>query len=166
MSDLLASKANGRRVTRGVPRVRTGETTRYAVDDQKGYLTTSTAANGGLGEVTIRMAKQGSTLAGMMDALGAAISLGLQAGAPMEVYVSKFANMRFAPAGRTVVPEVPKATALMVYVARRGAVACLPPQRRSELGILTAAERMAQLNVDDDAWADLPGMAMSAPRES
>lgn len=128
---------NGRQTIRAMPRVCAGQTTRFVVDDQKGYLTTATAEDGGVGEVTIRMAKQGSTLAGMLDALGAAISLGLQAGVPLEIYVSKFASMRFAPAGRTDDPELPMATSLMDYVARRLAVDHLPAQRRADMGILT-----------------------------
>jgi ribonucleoside-diphosphate reductase alpha chain len=146
-------------------RIRVGETTRFQVDDQKGYLTTSRAGDGSVGEVTIRMAKQGSTLAGMMDALGSAISLGLQAGAPLEVFVSKFSSMRFTPAGRTDDPDLPMATSVMDYVARRLAVDCLPADKRVEMGILTAGERRTAIDVDG-AWADLPGLAMSAPRDS
>lgn len=163
MSDSLVPGVDGRRTTRVVPRVRVGQTTRFAVDDQKGYLTTATAEDGGVGEVTIRVAKQGSTLAGMLDALGAAISLGLQAGVPLEVYVSKFAGMRFAPAGRTDDPELPIATSLMDYVARRLAVDHLSAQCRADMGILTTDERIALVDAADDAWADLPGLAMSAP---
>lgn len=153
-----------RRTTRKIPRIRQAETTRFTVDDQKGYLTTAAAADGAVGEVTIRMAKQGSTLAGMMDALGAAISLGLQAGAPAEVYISKFSGMRFVPAGRTDDPELPMSTSIMDYVARRMALDCLPTERRMEMGILTAAERTAVVD-GDTAWADMPGLAMSAPQE-
>jgi ribonucleoside-diphosphate reductase alpha chain len=158
-----ASTPSGR-PKRKVPRVRRAETTRFTVDDQKGYLTTAANEDGSVGEVTILMAKQGSTLAGVMDALGAAISLGLQAGAPAEVYVSKFSGMRFVPAGRTDDAELPVATSIMDYVARRLALDCLPAQRRMEMGILTAAERRAL--VDGDAsWVDLQGLAMSAPQE-
>lgn len=166
MSDSLGPGMNGCQTTRTVSRVRAGQTTRFAVDDQKGYLTTAMAEDGGVGEVMIRMAKQGSTLAGILDALGMAISLGLQAGAPLEVYVSKFASMRFAPAGRTDDPELPMATSLMDYVARRLAVDHLPAQRRAEMGILTTDERIALMDAPDDAWADLPGLAMSAPLEA
>jgi ribonucleoside-diphosphate reductase alpha chain len=143
-------------------RVRLGETTRFVVGDQKGYVTTGRDTDGELAEVVIRMAKQGSTLAGMMDALGVAISLGLRAGAPLETYLAKFTNMRFTPAGRTDDPELPMATSIMDYVARRLAVDYLPAQRRAALGVLTTDERRAEA-VSDDAWADLPGLAMSAP---
>ncbi|MET7709023.1 hypothetical protein [Micromonospora sp. NPDC005413] len=157
-----AAMPNSGRTTRKIPRIRRAETTRFTVDDQKGYLTTADAEDGSVGEVTIRMAKQGSTLAGMMDALGVAITLGLQAGAPAEVYVSKYSSMRFVPAGRTDDPELPMATSIMDYVARRVALDCLPPERRVRMGILTAAERTA-LADEDAGWVDLPGLAMSAP---
>jgi hypothetical protein len=153
-----------RRTTRKLPRARRAETTRFTVDDQKGYLTAAVAEDGGVGEVTIRMAKQGSTLAGMMDALGVAISLGLQAGAPPEVYIAKLSGMRFVPAGRTDDPELPMATSTMDYVARRLALDCLSPERRMELGILSAAERSAFAD-SDSSWTDLQGLAMSAPQE-
>ncbi len=166
MAESMASEVNGRRMNgaRRSSRVRLGETTRFAVDDQKGYVSTGRDADGELAEVTLRMAKQGSTLAGMMDALGVAISLGLQAGAPLETYLTKFTNMRFTPAGRTDDPELPMATSIMDYVARRLAVDYLPAPRRAALGILTTDERRAEITPDDD-WADLPGLAMSAPME-
>ncbi|WP_199515939.1 TSCPD domain-containing protein [Nucisporomicrobium flavum] len=159
MSDSLVP----RQANRAASRVSRGETTRFSVDDQKGYLTTTTAPDGSLQDLTIRMAKQGSTLAGMMDALGQAISLALRAGAPPEVFVGKFTNMRFTPAGLTDDPELPIATSLMDYVARRVAVDHLPAWQRAEMGILTASERRQQASVED-AWTDLPGLAMSAPQ--
>lgn len=160
MFDVESAQGSGRRRPRAIPRVRRGETTRFVVDGQKGYLTTTTAADGSVGDVEIRMAKQGSTLAGMMDALGSAISLGLQAGAPVEVYLSKFAGLRFVPAGRTDDPELPLATSLLDYVARRIAVDHLPVEVRAAMGILTRAERVALVDEVDEV--DLTGMAMSA----
>src|SRR5436190_17127558 len=100
----------------GRVRVRSGETTRFAVVDQKGYLITSQDGDGGLAGVEVRMAKQGSTLAGMMDALSQVISLGLRAGAPLDVYVAKLKDLRFTPAGRTDDVELPVATSVLDYV--------------------------------------------------
>ena len=65
------------------------------------------------------MAKQGSTLRGMTDALAIAISIGLQHGAPLETYIAKFAGMRFDPAGATDDPDIPTATSIIDYIARR-----------------------------------------------
>jgi ribonucleoside-diphosphate reductase alpha chain len=160
----VAVTPNGGRTTRRIPRVRRAETTRFRVDDQKGYITAAAAEDGTVGEVTLRMAKQGSTLAGMMDALGVAISLGLQAGAPLDVYISKFSGMRFVPAGRTDDAELPLATSIMDYVARRLAVDSLAPERRMEMGIMTTAERRSLADAEI-GWIDLRGLAMSAPQE-
>jgi ribonucleoside-diphosphate reductase alpha chain len=165
MSEVAVTR-NGGQVARRIPRVRRGQTTRFAVDGQKGYLTTTGDGEDRVGEVTIKIAKQGSTLAGMMDALGQVISLGLQAGAPLEDYVREFANSRFVPAGRTDDPELPLATSLMDYVGRRLAVDHLPQQRRAEMGVLTADERRGLAGGGDDWSADLTGLPMSAPLEA
>lgn len=143
MFELGASRVSQRRVPPPLPRIRNGQTTQFLVDDQTGYLTTGESADGALGDVTIRMAKQGSTLAGLMDALGAAVSLGLRAGAPLDAYVSTFSNMRFAPAGSTDDPELPAVTSVMDYLARRLAIDYLSAEQRIDLGIYTAAERAA-----------------------
>ena len=133
MSESVSESGSERRrvsAARQLSRVRRGETTRFAVAEQKGYVTTGRSDDGRLEEVVIRMAKQGSTLAGTTDAVSQAISLGLQAGAPLETYVSELADMRFPPAGRTDDPELPTATSIMDYVARRLAVDDLPSRRR------------------------------------
>ena len=137
MSDPTAQPPARHGRTRVAPRVRRGETTRFTVDGQKGYLISGLNPDGELGEVSLRMAKQGSTLAGATDALGIAISAGLQAGAPLREFVAEFANTRFAPAGRTDDPDLPYATSITDYVARRLAVDLLPPEQRAGLGIAT-----------------------------
>ena len=90
-----------------------------------------------------RCRKQGSTLAGMMDAFSIAISIGLQYGVPLETYVSKFTNMRFEPAGMTDDPDVRMAQSMMDYIFRRLALDYLPFETRAALGIYTAEERAA-----------------------
>src|SRR6476660_7120400 len=118
------------------------------------------------------MSKQGSTLAGVMDAFSIAISIGLQYGVPLETYVSKFTNMRFEPAGMTDDPDIRLATSVMAYIFRRLALDFLPYEQRVELGIFTAAERAAQARAEaaamtaEDSGADLAGMAASAPVEA
>lgn len=165
MSDVVIPHQGGQvRLRR--PRVRTGHTTRFAVDDQKGYLTTTENPDGSVDEVTIKVAKQGSTLAGVMDALSTVISLGLQAGAPLDEYVGAFANTRFVPAGITDDPELPVASSMADYVARRLAVDYLPAERRMELGVLTAAERRQQAGGADEWPSDMTALAMSAPIEA
>jgi ribonucleoside-diphosphate reductase alpha chain len=102
-----------------MPRVRRGETTRFVLGDHVGYLTSGRTAHGTIGEVSLRIAKQGSTLGGLTDALGSAMSLGLQAGAPLQEFTDDYTGTRFAPAGPTDDPDLPHATSVVDYLARR-----------------------------------------------
>jgi ribonucleoside-diphosphate reductase alpha chain len=161
-------KETGHRPVRmRLPKKRPSQTISFSVGGAEGYLTASSYPEGGLGEVFLRMSKQGSTLAGVMDAFSIAISIGLQYGVPLETYVSKFTNMRFEPAGMTDDPDVRMAVSLMDYIFRRLALDFLPYEHRAELGIFTAGERVTQLREDSsDEQVDLAAMASSAPTES
>jgi ribonucleoside-diphosphate reductase alpha chain len=86
-----------------------------------------------------------------MDAFSMAISVGLQYGIPLESYVAKFTNTRFEPAGMTDDPDIRIATSIMDYIFRRLALDHLPYEQRADLGILSAAERSAQLAGQDPA---------------
>jgi ribonucleoside-diphosphate reductase alpha chain len=156
-----------RPVRKRLPKKRPSETVSFSVGGAEGYLTASSYPDDGLGEVFLKMSKQGSTLAGVMDAFSVAISIGLQYGVPLETYVSKFTNMRFEPAGMTDDPDIRMASSVMDYIFRRLALDFLPYERRSELGIFTAAERAAQLRAEEaaEAGVDLTAMASSAPIE-
>ena len=125
--------------------------TRFDVAGAEGYMTASTYPDDGVGEVFLKLGKQGSTLAGVMDAFSMAISVGLQYGIPLESYVAKFTNMRFEPAGMTDDPDIRIATSVMDYIFRRLALDHLPYEQRADLGILSAAERAAQLAGQDPA---------------
>ena len=131
-------------------------------------MTANSYPDDGLGEVFLKMSKQGSTLAGMMDAFSIAVSVGLQYGVPLETYVSKFTNMRFEPAGMTDDSDVRMAQSIVDYIFRRLALDFLPFETRSALGIHSAAERQRHLETgsyepsDDDFDAD--GLAQSAPK--
>jgi ribonucleoside-diphosphate reductase alpha chain len=157
-----------RPVRKRLPKKRPSETVSFSVGGAEGYLTASSYPDDGLGEVFLKMSKQGSTLAGVMDAFSVAISIGLQYGVPLETYVSKFTNMRFEPAGMTDDPDVRMAASVMDYIFRRLALDFLPYDTRAELGIFTAKERIAQVQAEAAADAaaagvDLAGMAASAP---
>ena len=110
--------------------------------DCEGYVTVGEYEDGRPGEVFMKVSKQGSTLAGIMDAFSISVSLGLQHGVPLSTYVRKYANMRFEPAGITDDPDLRIATSLVDYIFRRLAVDYLPLEERAELGILSTAERM------------------------
>jgi ribonucleoside-diphosphate reductase alpha chain len=160
-----------RPVRRRLPQKRPATVTRFSVAGAEGYMTASTYPDDGVGEVFLKLGKQGSTLAGVMDAFSMAISISLQYGVPLEKWVEKFTNMRFEPAGVTDDPDIRIASSVMDYVFRRLALDHLPYETRSELGILSAAERAAQLAGEDpaalaaEAELDTAEMAQSAPRE-
>ncbi len=140
-----------RPVRRRLPKTRSATVTRFDVAGAEGYMTASTYPDDGVGEVFLKLGKQGSTLAGVMDAFSMAISVGLQYGIPLESYVAKFTNMRFEPAGMTDDPDIRIATSVMDYIFRRLALDHLPQAQRAELGILSAPERAAQLAGQDPA---------------
>ena len=94
------------------------------------------------GEIFLTVAKQGSTLAGIMDAFAISVSHGLQYGVPLRSYVEAFNNVRFEPAGITDDPQLRIARSLVDYIFRRLALEYLPTQERQELGILSSEERM------------------------
>ena len=121
-------------------------TTSFQVGGADGYMTAGTYADGQLGELFLKMSKPGSTLAGVMDAFAISVSLGLQYGVPLEVYVSKFLNTRFEPAGMTNDPDLRMASSVLDYVFRRLAVDHLSDEAREMLGVRTTAERTAALS--------------------
>ena len=134
-----------RPVRERLPKRRMSQTTSFTVGGAEGYLTAGTYDDGRLGELFLKFGKQGSTLAGVMDAFSIAISVALQYGVPLETYVEKFTNMRFEPAGMTDDPDVRMAQSLMDYVFRRLALDYMDFDTRSFMGIHTAAERARQL---------------------
>jgi ribonucleoside-diphosphate reductase alpha chain len=141
-----------RPVRRRLPKTRSATVTKFNVAGAEGYMTASTYPDDdGLGEVFLKLGKQGSTLAGVMDAFSIAISVGLQYGIPLESYVAKFTNTRFEPAGMTDDPDIRIAGSIMDYIFRRLALDHLPYDQRADLSILSAAERAAELAGQDPA---------------
>ena len=140
-----------RPVRRRLPRQRPATVTRFSVAGAEGYMTASSYPDDGVGEVFLKLGKQGSTLAGVMDAFSMAISVGLQYGIPLDSYVAKFTNMRFEPAGLTDDPDIRLASSVMDYIFRRLALDHLSYEDRAELGILSAAERAAEVAGHDPA---------------
>ncbi len=127
-----------------MPRRRRSNTFAFRVADCEGYVTVGEYDDGRPGEVFVKVAKQGSTLAGIMDAFAVSVSLGLQHGVPLATYVRKYTNMRFEPAGMTDDPDLRIAQSLVDYIFRRLAVDYLPYDERLELGVLTTGERTQQ----------------------
>ncbi|KRV51457.1 vitamin B12-dependent ribonucleotide reductase [Wenjunlia vitaminophila] len=158
-----------RPVRKRLPKGRPGITTSFTVGGAEGYMTANSYPDDGLGEVFLKMSKQGSTLAGMMDAFSIAVSVGLQYGVPLETYVSKFTNMRFEPAGLTDDPDLRMAQSIVDYIFRRLALDFLPFETRSALGIHSAEERRRHLETGSYEPSadevDVEGLAQSAPRQ-
>jgi ribonucleoside-diphosphate reductase alpha chain len=138
-------------IRRRLPKSRPSVTTSFEVAGAKGYMTVGSYPDDGPGEVFLRLGKQGSTLAGMMDAFSIAVSVGLQYGVPLSTYVQKFTNLRFEPAGLTDDRDIRMAQSIMDYIFRRLALDYLPYDSRSALGIFTAAERTAKLDAEEYA---------------
>jgi ribonucleoside-diphosphate reductase alpha chain len=152
-----------RPVRRRLPRQRPATVTKFSVAGAEGYMTASSYPDDGIGEVFLKLGKQGSTLAGVMDAFSMAVSVGLQYGIPLESYVAKFTNMRFEPAGLTNDPDIRLASSVMDYIFRRLALDHLPYDQRAELGILSATERTAAVAGPDEI--DPTDLAQSAAVE-
>ena len=125
-----------------LPRSRRGRTFEFRVADCKGFATIGEYSDGRPGEVFLTVSKQGSTLAGIMDAFAKSISYGLQYGVPMRAFIEAFVNTRFEPAGMTDDPDIRMASSIVDYLFRRLAVEYLTADERSELGIFTREERL------------------------
>jgi ribonucleoside-diphosphate reductase alpha chain len=133
-------------VRKRLPKSRPATTTSFSVGGAEGYMTAGAYADGALGEVFLKLGKQGSTLAGVMDAFSIAVSIGLQYGVPLETFVEKFTNLRFEPAGMTDDADIRMAQSMMDYIFRRLALDYLPFEQRSAMGLYTSGERQAALD--------------------
>jgi ribonucleoside-diphosphate reductase alpha chain len=130
---------------RRMPKKRISKTIKFRVADTEGYLTVGEFPDGTVGEIFLKVAKQGSTLAGIMDAFAISLSMGLQYGVPLSAYVKQFVNTRFEPSGMTDDPDFRIATSILDYVFRVLAFEYLPEGERHNLGIRTAGERQADI---------------------
>jgi ribonucleoside-diphosphate reductase alpha chain len=148
-------------VRRQLPKVRNSKTFSFTVAGSKGYVTVGEFEDGTPGEVWLKIAKQGSTLAGVMDALAISVSYGLQYGVPLKSYVHGLTNMTFAPAGITDDAEIRTASSLVDYIFRRLALSYLSFDDRLELGLasiddMPSSEQTTLLGDGDLAIAEEP----------
>ncbi len=164
--DQVESAAPAAAVRKRLPKSRPSTTTSFAVGGAEGYMTSGAYADGALGEVFLKLGKQGSTLAGVMDAFSIAVSIGLQYGVPLETFVEKFTNLRFEPAGMTDDADIRMAQSMMDYIFRRLALDYLPFDTRSGLGLYTSSERNRALETGEyrpDISAATQTLSQSAP---
>jgi ribonucleoside-diphosphate reductase alpha chain len=108
----------GRQQREKMPVERTSVTHKFSVGGHEGYITVGMYEDGRPGEIFIKMSKEGSTLSGVMDGLALTISLGLQYGVPLKVFVDKLVNTRFEPSGISANPNIRFATSVLDYIAR------------------------------------------------
>jgi ribonucleoside-diphosphate reductase alpha chain len=120
---------------RELPRVRNSKTFEFHVADLKGFVTVGEYEDGTPGELFVRVAKQGSTLSGLMDSFAISVSHGLQYGVPLKSYVKTLSNMSFAPSGITDDPEIRTASSIIDYIFKRLARDYLSFDDRLELGL-------------------------------
>ena len=124
-------------VRQKLPRTRRGKTFEFRVADCKGFATIGEYDDGQPGEIFLTVSKQGSTMAGVMDAFAKSVSYGLQYGVPLRAFVEAFTNMRFEPAGMTDDPDLRFASSIMDYLFRRLALEYMTYDERAELGIFS-----------------------------
>jgi hypothetical protein len=145
---------------RHMPRRRAGHTTAVTIGGERFSITANGGEDDTLGEVSIQWGKQGTAGAGLMDVYAVALSVGLQHRVPLADLIRDGLDLYFMPNGRTDDPEIPRARSVVDYVARRLAIDWLPYEQRSELGVYTVDERMAQAH----AWMSVEDARLSNPR--
>ena len=121
---------------RRLPPERQSITHKFEIAGHEGYITVGCYPDGQPGEMFVRMAKEGSTVAGLMDSMAISVSVALQYGVPLRDLVTKFAHVRFEPSGFTGNPEIPIAKSIVDYIFRWLGSRFLPKEEREALGIL------------------------------
>jgi ribonucleoside-diphosphate reductase alpha chain len=155
---------------RRLPDERASITHKFNVGGHEGYLTIGLYEDGTPGEIFLRMAKEGSTISGLMDSFATAVSLALQYGVPLRDLVNKFSHLRFEPAGFTTNREIPMAKSLVDYIFRYMATKFLSRDEQDQVGIinrqmtLTEAKPMGGEASEDTTTA--AGSATAAPAAS
>ena len=150
-----------------LPDTRQSVTHKFNLSGHEGYITVGLYEDGRPGEVFITMAKEGSTIGGLMDCFGTAVSMSLQYGVPLEVLVNKFSYTRFEPMGHTTNPDIRIAKSVVDYIFRWLGITFIKGYREAQLGVAveeSAVEDEALVGDVDQAVADSkPRSAIGAP---
>ncbi len=141
----LAKNEEPRAVRRKLPDERQALTHKFSINEHEGYITIGLYENGLPGEIFLTMAKEGSTISGLMDAFATAISIALQYGVPLHTLVDKFSHTRFEPSGFTKNPEIPIAKSIMDYIFRYLASRFLSREEKQAAGVILRDEPPAAL---------------------
>jgi ribonucleoside-diphosphate reductase alpha chain len=150
---------------RRLPEDRTEIGRKFRVGDYEGYIHVGVYEDGTPGDIFVDIAKEGTTLAGLMNSFMISVSLGLQYGVPLEVYVSKFSHMRFEPSGLTNDEDIRVAKSLVDYIFRWMGKKFLSAEQQEEAGILSA-EVKARLAAAYANGGDAPGVNVAEPAEA
>jgi len=127
-------------VRRKLPDERESITHKFSIGGHEGYITVGKYEDGTPGEIFITMAKEGSTISGLMDSFATMTSLALQHGVPLQLLVDKFTHMRFEPSGFTKNPEIPMAKSIMDYIFKWLAIKFLPRDEQESAGVIKRDE--------------------------
>jgi ribonucleoside-diphosphate reductase alpha chain len=150
-----------------LPDTRSSLTHKFSVGGHEGYINVGLYPDGRPGELFITMAKEGSTVGGLMDGFGTAISICLQYGVPLEVLVNKFSHTRFEPMGHTTNPDIRIAKSVVDYIFRWLGVTFLPGYREASKGMsLTGGDNGGSEGWPDTAKVNGNGAAVDAPPRS
>jgi len=132
-----APAAEARPARRKLPDTRRSITHKFSIAGHEGYITVGMYDDGKPGEIFLVMAKEGSTISGLMDAFATSISMSLQYGVPLETLVEKFSHVRFEPSGFTKNPEIPYAKSITDYIFRWLASKFLSAEHQEAVGVQT-----------------------------
>ena len=134
-------RSRSRPARRKLPDERRAITHKFSIAGHEGYITVGMYEDGKPGEIFLVMAKEGSTISGLMDAFATSISMALQYGVPLEALVEKFSHVRFEPSGFTKNPEIPYAKSITDYIFRWLASKFLSSEAPQDVGVHTEAAR-------------------------
>jgi len=138
-----------RPLRRRLPDTRSSITHKFNVAGHEGYLTVGLYKDDSPGELFITMAKEGSTIGGLMDSLGTAVSVALQYGVPVESLVNKFTHQRFEPAGMTHNPDIPIAKSLVDYIFRWMGMEFVPGYRLANAPVRPSKKPAVAIDISD-----------------
>ncbi len=153
--DKAAAKLTAAPRRERLPDTRRSITHKFSIAGHEGYITVGLYDDGRPGELFITMAKEGSTIGGLMDAFGTAVSMSLQYGVPLEVYVNKFSHTRFEPNGHTKNPDIRIAKSVVDYIFRWLGITFLPGYREANKGLFAEEGAAAVAKGGDESLAEL-----------
>jgi ribonucleoside-diphosphate reductase alpha chain len=160
-SDIAAEKLVAAPRRERLPDTRKSITHKFSISGHEGYITVGLYPDGRPGELFITMAKEGSTIGGLMDCFGTAVSMSLQYGVPLEVYVNKFSHTRFEPMGFTKNPDIKIAKSLVDYIFRWLGVTFLPGFREANKALSPSPAEAAPPGPGDAETEPRPAATMA-----